>query len=195
MRGISTAFASALLLCLAAPAYAQQQDQGPRPDAATQQQEPRREPQTAPRQEPPETAPPQSEHKQQEPQAKPDKPEKQESPRQSKEQPRSNPEEHGQSAQKGQARVSGKGGHIPDAKFKASFGRQHRFAVNRVITTTTVVPQQTQFVYSGVTFVFVDPWPAGWAFTDDCYIDYVDDQYFLFDELHPGIQVALLVVE
>ncbi|HKS74578.1 MAG TPA: hypothetical protein VJQ82_15345 [Terriglobales bacterium] len=197
MNRISTVFASALLFCLVAPVYAQQQDQGARPDATTQQEEPRRAPQAAPRQEPPETAPPQQERKQ-EPQAKPEKQEKQEkqeSPKESREQPKANPEEHGQSAQKGQAKVGGKGGHIPDSKFKASFGRQHRFAVNRVITTTTIVPQQTQFVYSGVTFVFVDPWPAGWAFTDDCYIDYVDDEYFLFDELHPGVQVALLVVE
>ena len=198
MKKISTVLPFALLLCLVAPVGAQQQDQGPRPDGASQQEEPRPEPHAAPRQEQPETAPARQERKEQEPQAKPDKQEKQErqeTPKESKEQPKAGQEEHGQTAQKGQARASGKGGHIPDAKFKANFGRQHRFAVNRVVTTTTIVPQQTQFIYSGVTCVCVDPWPAGWAFTDDCYIDYVDDQYFLIDELHPGVQVALLVVE
>lgn len=198
MNRISAALPFALWLCLIAPAGAQQQDQGPRPDGASQQEEPRPEPHAAPRQEQPETAPARQERKEQEPQAKPDKQEKQErqeTPKESKEQPKAGQEEHGQTGQKGQARAGGKGGRIPDAKFKANFGRQHRFAVNRVITTTTIVPQQTQFIYSGVTFVFVDPWPAGWAFTDDCYIDYVDDQYFLIDELHPGVQVALLVVE
>jgi len=202
MNRIRIALPFALLLCLGAPLCAQQQDQGPRPDGASQQEEPRPAPQAAPRQEQPETPPARQERKEQEPQAKPDKQEKQEkqetpkeSPKESKREPKAGQEEHGQTAQKGQTRVNGKGGHIPDAKFKANFGRQHRFAVNHVVTTTTIVPQQTQFVYSGVTFVFVDPWPTGWAFTDDCYIDYVDDEYFLFDELHPGVQVALLVVE
>ena len=198
MNRITTTLASVLLLGLIAPAYAQQQDQGPRSEGGGQQQEePRHAPEAATPQEKPETAPAPQERKEQGPQAKPEKQdkEKQETPKESKEQPKAGQEEHGQGAQKGQARVSGKGGHIPDAKFKASFGRQHRFAVNRVITTTTIVPQQTQFVYSGVTFVFVDSWPTGWAFSDECYIDYVDDEYFLFDELHPGVQIALLVVE
>jgi hypothetical protein len=41
----------------------------------------------------------------------------------------------------------------------------------------------------------LDPWPEGWLFTDDCFIDFVDDGYFLFDVSHPGVRVALLVVE
>jgi len=40
----------------------------------------------------------------------------------------------------------------------------------------------------------VDAWPVDWAYTDDCYIDYVDGEYFLFDLLHPGIRVAVFVV-
>jgi hypothetical protein len=42
--------------------------------------------------------------------------------------------------------------------------------------------------------VFVDAWPAGWGYTDDCYIDYVDGEYFLFDVLHPGVRNAVTVV-
>ncbi len=97
-------------------------------------------------------------------------------------------------AQQEKARPTGKSAHIPDPQFKAHFGKQHTFAVNRVVTTTTIVPNQTQFVYSGYTFTFLDPWPADWLFADDCYIDYVDDEYFLFDVFHPGIRVALFVV-
>ncbi|HET9406902.1 MAG TPA: hypothetical protein VFO39_06655 [Candidatus Sulfotelmatobacter sp.] len=97
-------------------------------------------------------------------------------------------------AEKGEARPAGKSARIPDPKFKASFGRQHAFTVNRVINTTTVVPNQTQFVLAGYTFVFLDPWPAEWLFTDDCYIEFVDDEYFLFDTFHPGLRVALFVV-
>jgi outer membrane biosynthesis protein TonB len=126
------------------------------------------------------------------PETKPPKTEKQEVPQPSKEKPAH--EEHGTSMQQGKARPSGKSAHIPDPQFKAHFGKQHTFAVNRVVTTTTIVPNQTQFVYTGYTFIFLDPWPADWLFTDDCYIDYVDDEYFLFDAFHPGIRVALFVV-
>lgn len=109
-------------------------------------------------------------------------------------------EEHGQEPERGQAaqsgehaRPSGKSVHIPDEKFKASFGRQHNFRVNQVINQTTVVAGQTQFIYGGYTFVVLDPWPSDWMFTDDCYIDYVDGDYFLIDLLHPGVRIALFV--
>ena len=191
MSKIEIALASALLTCLMTLGYAQQQDPGPHPDSAGQE-EPHRSPNAAPPQEPPETNRPRQEKEKQE---QPAKPEKQETPKPSKEQPKTKQEEHAQSAQKAPANSNGKRAHIPDAKFKANFGRQHAFKANRIITQTTIVPQQTQFVVSGVTFVFVDPWPSAWLFTDECYIDDVDDQYFLFDELHPGISVALLLVE
>jgi type IV secretory pathway VirB10-like protein len=86
------------------------------------------------------------------------------------------------------------GGRIPDKDFKAHFGQEHKFSVKQVVTTTTIVPNQTRFVYTGYTFVFADPWPAGWAMDDDCYIDYVDGAYFLLDPEHPGVQIALTIV-
>jgi hypothetical protein len=63
-----------------------------------------------------------------------------------------------------------------------------------VINKTTVVNGQPRFQYSGYWFTIVDPWPVGWAYTDQCYIDYIDGQYFLFDLLHPGVQIAIVVV-
>ncbi len=83
-----------------------------------------------------------------------------------------------------------RGGRIPDDKFRAHFGRQHTFVVNH----PTVVGGQPRFQYGGYSFVIVDAWPVGWAYTDQCYIDYIDGQYFLFDLLHPGVQIALTVV-
>jgi hypothetical protein len=126
------------------------------------------------------------------PETKPPKTEKQEVPQPSKEQKKPAHEQHGTSVQK--ARPAGKSAHIPDPQFKAHFGKPHAFAVNRVVTTTTIVPSQTQFVYAGYTLIFLDPWPTDWLFTDECYIDYVDDEYFLFDVFHPGVRVALFVV-
>jgi hypothetical protein len=133
--------------------------------------------------------------------AKPSRQESPENPKPPREENKPMHEQHGQQPPKGQtaqpgqhARPAGKSAHIPDPKFKASFGRQHTFAVKQVITTTTIVPGQTQFVMSGFTFIILDPWPAAWFFTDDCFIDFVDDEYFLFDVFHPGFRVALFVV-
>jgi hypothetical protein len=84
---------------------------------------------------------------------------------------------------------NGKGGHIPDKDFHAHFGRSHTFTAK-----TVIVSGQPQFQYSGYSFQLVDAWPVGWAYTDDCYIDYIDGGYFLFDLLHPGVQVAVIVV-
>jgi hypothetical protein len=182
MNRIRIAFAAALWLGITAFAYAQEPEAEHKPP---KQEEPRRNPDAAP-------------PRQAEPKAQ--KPEKQENPnlpkesKESKESSKPAHQENGQPAQAGHARPSGKSAHIPEQKFKASFGRQHSFTVNRLINQTTIVPGQTQFVYSGYTFIVLDPWPAEWVFTDDCYIDYVDDEYFIFDVFHPGIRVALFVV-
>jgi hypothetical protein len=87
-------------------------------------------------------------------------------------------------------RADNQHGRIPDDKFRAHFGRQHTL----VIKKPTVVNGQPRFQYSGYWFTIVDPWPVGWAYTDQCYIDYIDGQYFLFDLLHPGVQTAITVV-
>lgn len=92
--------------------------------------------------------------------------------------------EHSQTAS------AGKGGRIPDNQFKAHFGRSHTFVVNQ----TTIVEGQPRFQYSGFWFGLSNPWPAGWAYTDQCYIDYVDGEYILYDLLHPGVTVVLVVV-
>jgi hypothetical protein len=87
------------------------------------------------------------------------------------------------------ARPAGKGGHIPDDKFRASFGRSHTFHPSRPV----IVNNQPTFNYGGYSFIMVDAWPSGWAYTDDCYVDYIDGEYFLFDILHPGVRIALFV--
>jgi hypothetical protein len=82
------------------------------------------------------------------------------------------------------------GARIPDDKFRAHFGREHHFRVSR----PTVVSGQPRFEYSGYSFVIVDSWPAGWDYADDCYIDYVDGEYLLFDLMHPGMSIVVTVV-
>jgi len=57
-----------------------------------------------------------------------------------------------------------------------------------------VVEGQPRFQYGGYWFALSDAWPVGWAYTDDCYIDYIDGEYVLIDLLHPGVQIALIAV-
>jgi len=83
-----------------------------------------------------------------------------------------------------------RGARIPDDRFREHFGHEHRFRVERVV----LVENRPRFQYTGYWFELVDPWPAAWSYSDDCYIDYVDDEYFLFNPMHPGIRIAVVVV-
>ncbi|HTU41471.1 MAG TPA: hypothetical protein VMF10_07155 [Candidatus Aquilonibacter sp.] len=85
--------------------------------------------------------------------------------------------------------ANGRGGRIPDKQFHAHFGQQHHFRAQGVI-----VAGQPRFQYGGYSFQLVQAWPAGWAYTDDCYIDFIDGQYFLIDLSHPGIEIPLIVI-
>lgn len=88
------------------------------------------------------------------------------------------------------ARSGGDRGRIPEDRFRAQFGREHHFAMHR----PEVVEGRPRFQYGGYNFVLVDPWPPAWAYSDDCYIDYVDGEYFLFDSRHPEARLALEIV-
>ena len=201
MNHIKTCSIAGLFLLFAALAWAQE----PRDETKSSQDEPARQQEARPEGNR-EAAPPSRQNEMTPPQreqeeAKPSKEEKKEEKRGNREQDakpaheqRGQMPENGHAASGQHSRPAGKSVHIPDPKFKASFGRQHRFKVNSVINQTTVVPGQTQFVYGGYTLVILDPWPSYWLFTDDCYIDYVDGDYFLFDAFHPGISIALFVV-
>jgi hypothetical protein len=87
--------------------------------------------------------------------------------------------------------VQGKqGGRIPDDRFRANFGRQHTFAIGHPV----IVGGSPQFQYGGYTFMMVQPWPMGWAYTDMVYVDYIDGGYFLLSPVHPGVQIAINVI-
>jgi hypothetical protein len=99
------------------------------------------------------------------------------------------PEVHGDHQQR---RAEGhRGQRIPEEKFRVSFGREHHFHVERA---RIINQSQPQFVYSGYTFELANPWPAEWSFDDDCYIEYVDDDYYLIDTFHPGIRILVFVI-
>jgi hypothetical protein len=87
----------------------------------------------------------------------------------------------------------GQGRHIPETKFRASFGHEHRFHVDR---DRIYNQPQPVVVYGGYSFQLAQAWPESWAYSDDCYIDYddVDQQYYLYDTYHPGMRIVVIVI-
>ena len=79
-------------------------------------------------------------------------------------------------------------GRISDAHYTANFGSQHRFHVSQSDY------QRRRFTYGGYSFGFIDPWPVGWAYSDDVYIVYVDGGYYMYDPFHPGVRIAVNIL-
>jgi len=80
-------------------------------------------------------------------------------------------------------------GRIPEDRFRANFGREHVFIINRPV----IVEGAPRFQYGGYWFGFGEPWPVGWAYTDNVYVDYVDGGYYLYNPVHPGIRIVINV--
>ena len=88
-------------------------------------------------------------------------------------------------------RLSARGnGRIPDARFRSNFGRGHEFRMGNPV----MVDGYSRFQYGGYWFGYVQPWPANWYYTDECYIDYVDGGYYMYNPYYPGTRFALTVV-
>jgi hypothetical protein len=129
-----------------------------------------------------------------------------------KQQPQADPvkqEEHGKSAaqQHGQPqrsaeaqqrqrsqpalRLSARGSsRIPDDRFRANFGAEHVFVINQPV----IVGGFSRFQYGGFWFGFENPWPEGWYYTDNVYVDYIDGGYYLCNPYYPGVHVGISVV-
>jgi len=101
------------------------------------------------------------------------------------------PENRGERAQSnGHGKLNEHTGHhnslrIPDERFHASFGREHHFHVHRGERT---------FAFGGYSFELVDVWPVSWSFDDDVFVEFIDDEYYLVDVVHPELRVLVIVV-
>jgi len=79
---------------------------------------------------------------------------------------------------------------IPDDRFHANFGESHTFVINEPV----MVGGYSRFQYGGFWFGFVQPWPDGWYYTDNVYVDFIDGEYVLINPYYPGVQVGISVV-
>jgi hypothetical protein len=84
---------------------------------------------------------------------------------------------------------------IPDARFSLYFGSGHHFRISGL--PILFVGGFPRFQYDGYWITFVDPWPDNWNpdwyDTDDVYLEYTDDGYYLYDANYPGIGIAVTV--
>ena len=84
---------------------------------------------------------------------------------------------------------------IPDNRFGLYFGSSHYFRISSL--PILFVGGFPRFQYDGYWITFVDPWPDSWApnwyETDDIYLDYTDDGYYLYDRNYPGMGIAVTV--
>jgi outer membrane biosynthesis protein TonB len=74
---------------------------------------------------------------------------------------------------------------ISEQDFHSHFGREHSFRVTR--------SEDRRFNYGGYYWVYNDPWPSGWAYTDDVYVDEIDGEYYLIDPVHPGVRLMIVI--
>jgi hypothetical protein len=77
------------------------------------------------------------------------------------------------------------GGRIPADRFKANFGQQHSFRV------TQADYSNHRFQYGGYSFGFVDPWPSNWLYTQNVYVVDINGVYYLCNPMYPGVNLAL----
>ena len=84
---------------------------------------------------------------------------------------------------------------IPDDRFRGYFGSGHAFRIHSY--PLELFGGYPRFQYGGFWFSVVDPWPEYWSNdwydTDDVYIEYSGDGYYLYNRRYPGVGIALSV--
>lgn len=193
---IINATALFLFLGIAAPAYARQekpQKEGEKARPAQQQQQakPERQQQAqAPKQQRQQQQAQAPRQQRQQQQARGQQQQRQQQARSSQPPQRSRQEQDRQRAQPALRLSARGGGRIPDDRFRSHFGREHEFRIGE----PRLVGGYSRFQYGGYWFGFVEPWPVGWYYSDDVYIDYVDGGYYMYDPYYPGARFAISVV-
>jgi len=84
---------------------------------------------------------------------------------------------------------------VPEDRFRQYFGRDHYFRIYGL--PMLFVGGYPRFQYDGYWVTFVDPWPETWPETwyetDDVYLDYTDDGYYVYNRTRPGPGIAVTI--
>ncbi len=177
------------LILFSAPAFAQDEPKPQQQEEHKPQDSKAPVPEKAPPEKP---APTQPKEKQAPPEKSQDKPQSDEKQKQQEQKTQEKQTQAQQKqAQQSQAHNSapaqngGNARRIPDDKFRSHFGPQHHFRPAR--------GNNGRFQYGGYWFVYTDPWPSGWSYDDDCYIEDDGGVYYLVDALHPDLRLVVVV--
>lgn len=136
----------------------------------------------------------------QKPEQKPDQPEEKRAQPEQKQERQENQvqkeekrEEHGQKEEKRvvkEEKREVKVVRIPEEHFRAHFGRTHVFRINRPV----IVAGVPRFQFGGYWFGIAEPWPVGWYYTDEVYVDYIEGVYYLINPVRPGVRIVVNVI-
>jgi len=87
------------------------------------------------------------------------------------------------------------GYHVPDDRFRRYFGSDNYFRIYGL--PLVFVGGDPRFQYDGYWVTFVDEWPETWPETwyqtDDVYVDYSDDGYYVYNRTRPGPGIAVTI--
>jgi hypothetical protein len=82
---------------------------------------------------------------------------------------------------------------VPDDRFNAYYGQDHVFFISSL--PVVFVGGQQRFQYGGYWFGLIDPWPESWSSdwydSDDVWVVYYGDGYYLCNRRHPEDRVAV----
>ena len=82
---------------------------------------------------------------------------------------------------------------VPDDRFRGYYGQEHGFRIYSL--PVMYVGGYRRFQYGGYWFGLVDPWPEYWSSdwydSDDVYVDYYGDGYYLYNRRYPGDRIAI----
>ena len=82
---------------------------------------------------------------------------------------------------------------VPDDRFRGYYGQEHGFRIYSL--PVMYVGGHRRFQYGGYWFGLIDPWPEYWSSdwydSDDVYVDYYGDGYYLYNRRYPGDRIAI----
>lgn len=189
--GITSAAILALLLAIAAPAFAQEQHEQEQKEKPDRQEERKAQPAKSTKQDQKATAQQERDTKSEQKNAQQQEKnaQRQEKNTRQSEEKNAKPEANSAAQHHSGEQLRQAHGRIPDDRFRAHFGQQHTFRVSR-----DDYSRDRHFQYGGYSFGFVDEWPSSWLYTQDVYVIEIDGVYYLCNPAYPGVNVTLSIV-